>query len=130
MSRKQNCDDEKKFFSKLKVKELCAKFFSAKKATIDTLNANIADINSAVINTADINTLDVKSFSINGVDLTCRLNAPPVMQVDNTIYVWSGPTGPTGPGPVPTNVDPNVYNLSLIHISEPTRRTPISYAVF
>src|SRR5664279_1906619 len=24
----------------------------------------------------------------------------------------------------------NVFNLSLIHISEPTRRTPISYAVF
>src|SRR5680860_1882352 len=24
----------------------------------------------------------------------------------------------------------NIYNLSLIHISEPTRRTPISYAVF
>src|SRR5665647_2710338 len=24
----------------------------------------------------------------------------------------------------------DVYNLSLIHISEPTRRTPISYAVF
>src|SRR5665647_3763986 len=24
----------------------------------------------------------------------------------------------------------NVINLSLIHISEPTRRTPISYAVF
>ena len=23
-----------------------------------------------------------------------------------------------------------VHNLSLIHISEPTRRTPISYAVF
>src|SRR5664279_1752256 len=25
---------------------------------------------------------------------------------------------------------PDVLNLSLIHISEPTRRTPISYAVF
>src|SRR5665647_1045574 len=25
---------------------------------------------------------------------------------------------------------PPIYNLSLIHISEPTRRTPISYAVF
>src|SRR5664279_3023339 len=24
----------------------------------------------------------------------------------------------------------NLYHLSLIHISEPTRRTPISYAVF
>ena len=24
----------------------------------------------------------------------------------------------------------NIYGLSLIHISEPTRRTPISYAVF
>ena len=26
--------------------------------------------------------------------------------------------------------DVDYYNLSLIHISEPTRRTPISYAVF
>ena len=29
-----------------------------------------------------------------------------------------------------TNEAGAVYNLSLIHISEPTRRTPISYAVF
>src|SRR5664279_5449755 len=30
----------------------------------------------------------------------------------------------------PHHVGPAVSNLSLIHISEPTRRTPISYAVF
>src|SRR5665647_1975206 len=28
------------------------------------------------------------------------------------------------------NYNSFMYNLSLIHISEPTRRTPISYAVF
>ena len=27
-------------------------------------------------------------------------------------------------------LEAEAYNLSLIHISEPTRRTPISYAVF
>ena len=31
---------------------------------------------------------------------------------------------------VPDDFDGIVYDLSLIHISEPTRRTPISYAVF
>src|SRR5680860_1679115 len=31
---------------------------------------------------------------------------------------------------MPVPVDGKTYYLSLIHISEPTRRTPISYAVF
>src|SRR5665647_3757103 len=31
---------------------------------------------------------------------------------------------------VPAGAQHNIINLSLIHISEPTRRTPISYAVF
>ena len=30
----------------------------------------------------------------------------------------------------PVEAIPEMYSLSLIHISEPTRRTPISYAVF
>src|SRR5665647_3781155 len=37
--------------------------------------------------------------------------------------------GWTGPDAV-TNLGGAAYELSLIHISEPTRRTPISYAVF
>src|SRR5665647_3752228 len=31
---------------------------------------------------------------------------------------------------LPTQIYQTVHKLSLIHISEPTRRTPISYAVF
>src|SRR5680860_1724916 len=38
---------------------------------------------------------------------------------------------PLGPAAIHLAViDPGVGSLSLIHISEPTRRTPISYAVF
>src|SRR5665647_2128674 len=33
-------------------------------------------------------------------------------------------------GREPFNIDTTLWGLSLIHISEPTRRTPISYAVF
>src|SRR5665647_664722 len=41
---------------------------------------------------------------------------------------WSGPRDlPCGPGVPSVERD---QSLSLIHISEPTRRTPISYAVF
>src|SRR5665647_3855192 len=32
--------------------------------------------------------------------------------------------------PCCVNLPPTILELSLIHISEPTRRTPISYAVF
>src|SRR5664279_5595555 len=37
---------------------------------------------------------------------------------------------PNGPRPSPDSTDHESWRLSLIHISEPTRRTPRSYAVF
>ena len=44
------------------------------------------------------------------------------------VYYVSEDNGTTWSGPKSMGISYN--NLSLIHISEPTRRTPISYAVF
>ena len=47
------------------------------------------------------------------IDLDCG-NQPMFNETGEVVIVFNG----------------EIYNLSLIHISEPTRRTPISYAVF
>src|SRR5665647_1398919 len=54
----------------------------------------------------------------------------PTLEVFNRYF--QKPNIPIGvPGAdAPAFSCPNHWNLSLIHISEPTRRTPISYAVF
>jgi hypothetical protein len=98
---------EEEYKNRLKVKNLKVKNLCAKNLKANTADINVADINSAVINTADITSLDVQSFSINGQDLTCRLNAPAVIQ-----QVSAFTQGVTGGGP-PTNVNPEVYNCLI-----------------
>ena len=100
------CDDEE-YKKRLKVKNLKVKNLCAKNLKANTAEINVADINSAVINTADITTLDVKNFSVNGQDLTCRLNTPAVIQETSTFTL-----GATG-GVPPTNVNPDVYNCLI-----------------
>src|SRR5664279_5767979 len=59
--------------------------------------------------------------------LADRAHAPwlmiPINSISQQMYV-DGFRAPSDPD------DAEVWGLSLIHISEPTRRTPISYAVF
>ena len=51
--------------------------------------------------------------------------------VGNVSYVFEGwYDAPTGGNKIGDTVEVPDNKLSLIHISEPTRRTPISYAVF
>src|SRR5664279_6419321 len=48
------------------------------------------------------------------------------------VSLWSAPVPPCAFRPIAQEDNRNAHAqfLSLIHISEPTRRTPISYAVF
>src|SRR5664279_6112273 len=55
----------------------------------------------------------VMTCAIFGVDISRDIDSGGGQKLGFPIYFVYGP-----------------YNLSLIHISEPTRRTPISYAVF
>src|SRR5664279_5072288 len=50
--------------------------------------------------------------------------------LDGTVYNTPVNNGPNTLHGGPEGWHSVVWNLSLIHISEPTRRTPISYAVF
>ena len=93
-----------------KFKKICAKYLKSKKADIRMADIEIADINSAVINNADVKNLNAETFVLNGSDLTCALTQPSVATTSEAFYVYSGPTGATGPAPVPTNVDPIVYD--------------------
>ena len=61
-----------------------------------------------------------------------KLYHDPLTDMYNRRYyeeIVRGMKGPIGVALMDLD-DFKVYNLSLIHISEPTRRTPISYAVF